>query len=470
MNSALATLPPPPPIGAPFRMSVTAKDPLAFDHHWKQARYEYSPKRFNIVPGGRRSGKTQGAKRRGSRMSLNNTLWPDFRIAYTAPTYAQVKRIYWDDLHRILTAIDKNVIKDSSRTELRIQLVNDAEIWLIGMDKPDRFEGPSWNHVFVDEAANTKSEAIEQHIMPALSERLGGLDLYGVPEGRNHYYKAAMFAQEKENQDEWGYHHWTSLEVMPIYLGEEAAEREIARARRRMDELTFKQEYEADFIHFIGQAYYQFDRAEHAVDRLPYDPEAPLHLAFDFNIDPGCAIVIQEAREQNRKGPRPDCTLAIGEVTIRKASTTDRVCKRLIEDWGTHKGMVYCYGDATGAAGGSAKVRGSDWEIIKAILRKQFGSRLRFRVQRKNWAPRVRVNSVNSRLRSATDEIRFMVDPVMCPELATDLDEVQTVKGGSGEIDKTSDSDRTHHSDAAGYYVTRRFPMGGGFKVENKQI
>jgi hypothetical protein len=90
-------------------------------------------------------------------------------------------------------------------------------------------------------------------------------------------------------------------------------------------------------------------------------------------------------------------------------------------------------------------------------------------VQRKNWAPRVRVNSVNSRFRSATGDIRFLIDPVNCPELAIDFDEVQTVKGGSGEIDK-SDGERTHHSDGAGYYITRRFPMGGGYKVENKQI
>jgi hypothetical protein len=469
MSAALATLPPPPPIAAPYRMSITATDPLAFDHHWKQARYDYSPKRFNVVPAGRRSGKTHIAKRRGCREALTNVLWPDYRIAYTAPTYAQVKRIYWDDLHRILTDIDKDIIKDSSKTELRIQLVNDSEIWLIGMDKPDRFEGPSWNRVYMDEAANTKSEAIEQHVMPALSERLGGLDLYGVPEGRNHYYKTANFAQELENAAEWAYHHWTSLEVMPIYLGVEAAEREIARARRRMDELTFKQEYEADFIHFLGQAYYCFDRSIHAIQRLAYDPFAPLHLAFDFNVDPGIAIVLQEKREQRTEGPREDCTLAIGEVTIRKASTTDRVCKRLINDWGSHKGLVYCYGDATGGARGSAKVRGSDWEIVKAFLRPHFKERLRFRVQKKNWAERVRINSVNSRFLSATGDVRFLIDPVNCPELAIDFDEVQTVKGGSGEIDK-SDGDRTHHTDGAGYYITRRFPMGGGYKVENKQI
>jgi len=458
----------PPPVGTPVRLAKTAVDPLYFDHHPKQARYELSRKRFNVVPAGRRSGKTKVAKRRGAKMALQNTFWPDFRIAYTAPTYSQVKRIYWEDLKRIFSV--NNVIRDKSETDLMIRLVNGSEIWLIGMDKPDRFEGPSYNWVFADEVANMKPDVIEQHVMPALSERLGGLDQYGVPEGRNHYFKTAQFAQAKENQHEWEYHHWTSLEVMAIYLGEEQAEIEIARARKRMDELTFKQEYEADFVHFIGRAYYAFERDIHAAKRLPYDPNAPLHLGFDFNVEPGVASIIQERREQRVDDARADATLIIGEVTIPRASTTKRVCEKLIEKWGSHRGMVYCYGDATGGARGSAKVRGSDWDIIKAMLAPVFKDRLRFRVPRSNPLERVRVNSVNSRFSSATGQVRMYIDPVTAPDHATDFDEVMVEKEGTGAIDKKSNDERTHHSDSVGYYIAKRHPIDGGYKSENKQI
>ena len=458
----------PPPVGLTDRAIKTAIDPLYFDHYWKQARYELSKKRFNVVPAGRRSGKTKVAKRRGGKMAMSNTFWPDFRIAYTAPTYAQVKRIYWEDLKKLFSA--QGVMADKSETDLMIKLVNGSEVWLIGMDRPDRFEGPSWNWVFADEVANMKPEAIEQHVMPALSERLGGLDQYGVPEGRNHYYKTAQFAQEAENADEWMYHHWTSLEVMPIYLGEEIAAREIDRARKRMDDLTFKQEYEADFVHFVGRAYYAFDRSLHSNKRVQYDPSAPLHLSFDFNVEPGVASIIQERREQRTDGPRADATLIIAEVTIQKSSTTKLVCDRIIRDWGSHQGSVYCYGDATGGARGSAKVRGSDWDIIKGMLRPIYGGRLSFRVPRRNPPERVRVNAVNSRFMSSTGDVRCYVDPVMAPDHATDFDEVMVVKSGSGELDKKSNSDRTHHSDSAGYYIAKRHPIGGGYKSENKQI
>lgn len=459
----------PPPVGAAQQISITANDPLAFTFHPKQAEYELSEKRFVWIPAARRTGKTWIAKRRGVKKALQNTTWPDCRIAFCAPTYSQVKRIYWDDLKRMLTAVEGGVIQDKSESELMIRLVNGSEIWLIGMDKPDRFEGSSWNWVFADEVANMKPKAIEQHIMPALSERLGGLDQYGVPEGMNHYYRSCMYAQEEENKHECDFFWWTAREVMPIYLGEEIAEQEIARAQKRMDDLTFRQEYEAEFIHFVGKAYHAFDRTVQASDRLLYDPQAPLHLCFDFNVEPGVCIVIQEGREQ-RGDRRKDVTLIIDEVTIRKNSTTPLVSRAIGEKYKGHKGQVYLYGDATGGARGSAKVRGSDWDLIKEELMPYFGNRMTFRVPRRNPPERVRVNAVNSRFRSSSGVVRMLIDPSKAPDTATDFDEVVVVDGGSGEIDKKANSDRTHHSDAVGYYVFRRHPVGGGYKIENKQI
>jgi len=460
---------PPSPVERARRVSVTATDPLAFTPSIEQAAYELSRKRFNIIPAGRRTGKTQIAKRRGVRFALLNTFWPDFRIAYTCPTYAQVKRNYWDDLHRIINGYEKGLIADESKTDLMIKLFNGSMIWLIGMDKPDRFEGPSYNWVFADEAPNMKAEAIEQHIFPALSERLGGLDLYGVPEGHNHYYKTAMFAQEIENADEWGYYWWRSRDVMPLYLGEEAAAREIERARRRMDELTFRQEYEAEFIYFTGRAYHKFDREKHAIERLPYDPAAPLHLCFDFNTAPGVAAVIQESREQRGKD-REDCTYIIGQVTISKNSTTPAVCDALAATWKTHKGPVYCYGDATGGAGGSAKVRGSDWDLIRQELTPYFGGRLFFRVPTKNPPERARVNAVNSRLESSNGIVRMKVDPANAADIATDFDETTVLDGGAGQIDKKTNKARSHHSDSVGYYIVKRHPIDGGYAYRNQAI
>ncbi len=102
---------------------------------------------------------------------------------------------------------------------------------------------------------------------------------------------------------------------------------------------------------------------------------------------------------------------------------------------------------------------GSDWDLIKATLRPHFGDRLYFKVPSANPPERSRVNAMNSRLSSATGEIRLMVAQGRCPRLVKDLEGVTTLKGGSGEIDKKANKELTHISDALGYYVVCEFPI-----------
>ena len=69
------------------------------------------------------------------------------------------------------------------------------------------------------------------------------------------------------------------------------------------------------------------------------------------------------------------------------------------------------------------------------------------------------VNSMNSRLKSADDVVRMVIDPSKAPNLVKDLEGVRVVDGGSGEIDKKSDPKLTHMTDALGYYISKRHPV-----------
>ena len=102
---------------------------------------------------------------------------------------------------------------------------------------------------------------------------------------------------------------------------------------------------------------------------------------------------------------------------------------------------------------------GSDVDLIRAELQPVFRDRLSMRVPSANPPERVRVNAVNSRLRSASGEIRLMIDPTKAPNLVRDLEGVALLKGGSGEIDKKSDPTLCHISDACGYYIAKEFPL-----------
>jgi hypothetical protein len=418
--------------------------------HPEQLRLIRSTARFKVVPAGRRSGKSERAKRnlviQALRESARGT-WGDYRYFAAAPTRDQAKGIFWNDLKALLP---KNLLGGTPReSDLSIPLVTGAEIVVVGLDKPERIEGRSWNGGIIDEIANVKPGAWAANIRPALSDRLGWCWLIGVPEGRGAYHDMYQYAIGGQDP-EWDGFTWPSADILPAS--------EIESARRTMDELLFQQEFEASFVTFEGRAYYPFLRSTHCPTNgkpLVYDPRAPLILAFDWNVEPGVCAVLQEQHLPNGL----DGTGVIGEVHIPRNSTTPAVCRRIIQDWGDHQGEVRCYGDATGGARGSARVQGSDIDLVKAELRPVFGQRLSLRFPPGNPAERARVNAMNSRLKSALGEVRLMVDPVKAPNVVKDLEGVRLLKGGSGEIDKGADSALSHVSDALGYYVAREFPV-----------
>ena len=107
--------------------------------HPEQLRLWYDKRRFKIIPAGRRSGKTELAKR-----WLIERLFPKERKSSpgrffaAAPTRDQAKRIWWQDLNDLIKPDWKAVV---SASELKIRTTRGAEDWVIGLDKPMRMEG-----------------------------------------------------------------------------------------------------------------------------------------------------------------------------------------------------------------------------------------------------------------------------------------------------------------------------------------
>ena len=422
-------------------------------YHPTQSAGWASSARFNVCPAGRRSGKTEIF---GKRKIIMRALQPSpyeggGRFFAAAPTRDQAKRIYWKDLK--LMVPQSLMARAPLETQLIIPLINGNEIHVLGMDKPERVEGSPWDHGVLDEIGNMKEETWTEHVRPALSDRNGTCDFIGVPEGRNHYYDLTQNALA-DTTGTWAVWHWLSADILPP--------EEIEQAKRDLDQLTYEQEYEGSFISFTGRAYYNFEAKTHSGRWSQYyDDERDIVFTFDFNVDPGTAAIIQELKRPYR-GRVPiigkTTTAVIGEVYIPQNSNTLRICDKLIEQWSKHKGHVFCYGDATGGSKGSAKVRGSDWDLVKQKLYPVFGDRLHFRVPKANPRERVRVNSVNSRLLNTMDEV-FMVVDHTCKMTIKDFEGVRVIEGGTGEIDKKRDPKLSHLSDGIGYYIAREYPV-----------
>ncbi len=420
--------------------------------HRTQSELWDSKARFCVVPAGRRSGKTELAKRKLVTKALEGPkgIFNEANFFAGAPTRDQAKRIYWEDLKALIHP--KFYDGKPKESDLVIKLINNVSISVVGLDVPERIEGSPWDWGILDEYGNMKEQAWDANIRPALADRKGGCWLIGVPEGRNHYYKMYKTAQE-DTTGEWGAYHWFSSDILPP--------EEIESAKKRMDTLTFQQEFEGSFVTFQGRVYYPFQDEIHC-GKLNYDKNKPLILCFDFNVSPGICAIIQEQKIHYKLGNkrfRNTGTGIISEVYIEKDSNTVKVCKGVLEQFGDHEGEVLCYGDASGGSKGSAKISGSDWDLVKEELTPYFQGRIRFRYPKKNPSERSRINSVNSRLLSTTNIVRLMVDDKNAPNIVDDFNGVELKEDGSGEIDKRSNPELTHLTDAIGYYIYKEFPI-----------
>ncbi|MBM4028594.1 MAG: hypothetical protein FJ280_24835 [Planctomycetes bacterium] len=238
-----------------------------------------SPARFKAAACGRRSGKSELAKRTGVRLACSARKYSDPRYVFAAPTYQQAKRIFWADLKKLVPRdffAGRDPRRAVSESELTIRLVTGAEIIVTGLDVPERIEGIPIDWICIDAFGNVKKETWTEHVRPALSEREGRAWLIGVPEGRNHYYHVAVSAQEqqKDHPEIWSFHNWPSSDIL--------SPQEIEIAKFELDELTFRQEFEADLVSFGGRVYYPFARQTHC-EPLHYQPQLPLIFCFDFN-------------------------------------------------------------------------------------------------------------------------------------------------------------------------------------------
>jgi hypothetical protein len=410
--------------------------------HAEQARLAASTARWRVVAAGRRSGKTEMAKRRLVEAALDppEVSTPTFIAA--APTRDQAKRIWWDDLKSLSP---RQWIRDVSESELTIHYRTGSRLMVVGLDRPHRLEGIAIDGAVIDEIDECKPSVWTSSLRPALSTagRPGWCWFIGRPKGRRLLFDLYQNAQ---TTDDWAAFHWTSAEII--------GQAELEAARRDLDPRSFAQEYQAEFLNPTGLVYYAFARNKHLRPTLRYDPQLPLVFCFDFNVSPGSAVVVQEQTIDGNP-----CTAVIGEVHIPDDSRTDIVCERLRNMYRGHAGDVLIYGDPSGNQRRTS-AQSNDWDIVRAELRKGF-ARVLDRVTRSAPAIVDSVNSVNARMLNAAGAVRFAINEQAAPQTLRDLESVTWVEDKDiRDIDK-SDAKRTHWSDALRYYIHERHPIGG---------
>jgi len=229
----------------------------------------------------RRAGKTVAAINDTVKRTFTDRK-PDGRYAYIAPFYSQAKAVAWDYLLHYTEPIRTS----SNVTELSVDLINKARVRLFGADNPDALRGIYLDGATLDEVADMKPRIWGEVIRPLLSDRKGWATFIGTPKGKNEFHriwKAAL-----------GDPAWYTMILRASESGIISRE-ELLEMRRHMSEDQYEQEMECSFEAailgaFYGRALVELDRAGRITGRCEYDPELPVHTAWDLGFRDDTAI------------------------------------------------------------------------------------------------------------------------------------------------------------------------------------
>lgn len=392
--------------------------------------------RFPLVPAGRRSGKTERAKRHLIKKA--NTV-PGLYFA-AAPVHDQAKKIWWDDLKDLSYSALHS--KKPSETERKIFLENGSEIHVIGLDKPQRIEGIPWKGGIIDEFADIHHDAWQAHILPALNtvnptnpDYLAWCWLIGVPDGLNHYFDLCEQADHNKNYKVFT---WFSSDIL-----EQLHPGLIEEQRALMSPRQFRQEYEASFESATGRIYEDYSKANKVNETIA--PHEQLYWMHDFNFTPLSSAV----------GVRRGESLYILDEIVLESAVARQSAMEFVEKYKDHSNKkLMLYGDPAGRAG-EKHGHASDYTAMEQVL-KEHGWDVKRQVKKKAPAIVDRQNAVRAKVKNANGEVSLFVNPTRAVYADKGLSTAQLIKGSTYQEAVT---DYQHITTAIGYCVEYVWPV-----------
>jgi len=389
--------------------------------HPEQDRLWRSSARFALVAAGRSSGKTELAKRKMV-MALAEPVPGCSRPMYfiAGPTHPQVKRQYWDDMKALVPP--NWMAGEANETALQIRTVFGSELFLCGLDTPQRIEGTQWCGGIVDECSDVKPGAWSLSIRPALSSFSGWAWRIGVP--KRWGVGAAEFRTAFESAEGNAFW-WKSSDILTA--------EETAAAKADLSEDDFSEQYEAQWLNAAGAMFSAY--CQDNIVATQYQPGSVIYVGCDFNVDPMCWMLAHKVGSKLH---------VFDELFVRNTNTQDSLT-RLWNKYQKHEGGWVFTGDASSK---SRKTSAQQTDYVIICNDKRFaGKRVHFGDSNPGVADRMA--ATNRQLKDAAGNIGLAIDP-KCVHLLEDL-RLRNTLGSVGDIG--------HMSDALGYLVWGLFPL-----------
>lgn len=298
-------------------------------------------------------------------------------------------------------------------------------------DVPEALTGKNLTDIIIDEFDKKHPIEHQRNVWKECISRIraseyGTCGIVTTPEGYKYTYELYNECQYKEKEN-------FLLIKAKTYNNKFLPADYVDNLYKQYSADLVSQYIEGEFINLTqGKVYKSFDREKNCVVK-EYDKFLPLILCVDFNVSPMKWVLVQHYMGRD---------YVIDEV-VGHNTTTLEMAQEVARRYGSKK-LYLIYGDYYGNSRDTRTIT-TDYEIIKQILP---NSEL---FVKPNPPVVDRINAVNSRLCNAKGERNLFIHP-KCQELITDLEQVVWDEN-KREIDKKSNSDLTHASDALGYYI-----------------
>lgn len=201
-----------------------------------------------------------------------------------------------------------------------------------------------------------------------------------------------------------------------------------------------------------GGEFYKHFKAEKQVRKHKYDPNLPLHISFDENVNPFLSLSVYQA-EGLRSWKIDEICLEHPNNTLRK--TLEAFCKKYSE----HQEVIFIYGDATSRKQDTKLEKGQNFFTIIEDYLKQKGFRFKNRVPRSNPSVTQRGDFINDIFYENIYGIEFTIDE-NCTKSIDDFEFIKEDADGSKKKSYVTDprtkvryQEYGHLSDTDDYFI-----------------
>lgn len=256
--------------------------------HPGQAKIYRERGRFNVLPCGRRWGKTKfGITLTAAHVLTTASPTP---VGWFIPRYKQLKET-WRELSTLL----KPIIETNDQTEKRMVLTNGGLIegWCFDRD-PDAGRSRKYGLAIIDEAALTENleTTWRAAIRPTLTDYRGSAWFLSSPRGKNFFHTLFLRGLDQKQFPAW--RSWTAS----TYDNPHIDPAEIDDARADLGPKFFAQEYLAEFLDDLFEQLLPGAWLDAAM-AAGYVPGGPRRLAIDLGGGSGGDRTVLMVRDDN---------------------------------------------------------------------------------------------------------------------------------------------------------------------------